>query len=667
MVPKLEVESVRKVCQLTGEFDRERHAPAFNRTQSRFGLFGTDLGSTFEHEGKLWFLFGDTWPTPFTQCGGVAAVSRSKEHMEVWGVDENGLVRSFWYWNGWQDSYVLRRSSGFAKCAGIASVSRAPQHMEIFAVGEHGALEGKWFWEDEWKDWYTLEGASFSQTAGIAAVSRTAQHMEVFVVGEDGFIRGKWFWDGWKDWYTFDDPRLSQTAGLAAVSRAPQHMELFVVGEDGFIRGKWFWDGWKDWYELGGGHFSHTAGIAAVSRSPEHMEIFLIGEDGLMRGKWFWNEWKDWYVLDKRRSEGPPVEFSQTARVAAVSRGPDHMELFAVGLDGRLWHNWFDKGWSGWDLIEMCSDSVAWTEFEQPEPGIRVNFISNDGLFRSPHITGSSGEAIKTGCLEVPIAGLSSGNNIYVLYSTDHFTENKSSYMGRSVFCRALGGDPTDLRYLYELSDVRRGGRFINVAFAVVHRPLRGLEATSPVLLAWGSGGYRQSDVYLGAVPLSEVEHRDAWKFCTNDVGPTWDQHESNAKGLLGEHQVGELSVSWVAPINAWLMLYNAANPRGILARVSREPWGPWSEPSVLFNPRSNGLGYGHFMHDPAGGDQLSDPGREYEVGGEYGPYVINRYTKVLENDGTKQKVALYFVLSTWNPYNTVLMQAIIALPSEDD
>lgn len=663
MVPQIKVENVRKVCQLTGEFDRERHLPAFNRTQSRFGLFGTDLGSTFEHEGKLWFLFGDTWPTPFSQCGGVAAVSRSKEHMEVWGVDENGLVRSFWYWNGWQDSYVLRRRPGFAQCAGIASVSRGQQHMEIFAVGDDGALEGKWFWEDEWKDWYTLQGGKFSQTAGIAAVSRNSQHMEIFVVGEDGFIRGKSFWnDEWKGWYTFDGPRLSQTAGLAAVSRDPHHMELFVIGEDGIIRGKWFWDGWKDWYELGGGQFSHTAGIAAVSRSPEHMEIFVVGQDGLMRGKWFWkDEWKDWYLLDKRRLEGPPVKFSQTARVAAVFRQPNHMELFAVALDGRLWNNSFNERWCGWEIVEMCSDSVAWTDSEQPEPGMRLNFLSNDDLFRSPRITGPSGEAIKTGCLEVPIAGLSSGDNIYVLYSTNAFFENTWN-MGRSVFCRALGGDPTNLKYLYDLSDVRKDGRFINVAFAVVDGPVPGLETTGSILLAWGSGGYRKSDVYLGAISLSKVEDRDAWKFCTNDVGPTWDQHESHAKGLLSENQVGELSVSWLAPINAWLMLYNAGSPRGILARVAREPWGPWSEPSVLFDPRSNGLGYGHFMHDPAGGDLLSDPGREHEFGGEYGPYVINRYTKALEKEGTNQKVAFYFVLSTWNPYNTVLMQAVISL-----
>ena len=45
-VPQIELVpgSLRKVCQLTGEWDRQRHTPAHNRTETRFGLVGTDLG-----------------------------------------------------------------------------------------------------------------------------------------------------------------------------------------------------------------------------------------------------------------------------------------------------------------------------------------------------------------------------------------------------------------------------------------------------------------------------------------------------------------------------------------------------------------------------------------------------------------------------------------------
>jgi hypothetical protein len=45
---------------LTGEFDRQLQIPTLSRTVSRFGVVGTDLGQSFEHDGRLVFLFGDT-------------------------------------------------------------------------------------------------------------------------------------------------------------------------------------------------------------------------------------------------------------------------------------------------------------------------------------------------------------------------------------------------------------------------------------------------------------------------------------------------------------------------------------------------------------------------------------------------------------------------------
>jgi len=116
-----------------------------------------------------------------------------------------------------------------------------------------------------------------------------------------------------------------------------------------------------------------------------------------------------------------------------------------------------------------------------------------------------------------------------------------------------------------------------------------------------------------------------------------------------------------VEALGLWLLLYNAASPRGIVARVASSPWGPWSDPVLIFDPRADKLGYGNFMHDPGGNDHLSDCGRDQDVGGEYGPYLIDRYTqKEHLLLGGPPQVYVYFVLSTWNPYNTMLMTATI-------
>jgi hypothetical protein len=56
--------STKRVCQLTGDFDRASGKPTLNQTGKRFGVTATDLGSSFEHKGKLYFLFGDTWGRP---------------------------------------------------------------------------------------------------------------------------------------------------------------------------------------------------------------------------------------------------------------------------------------------------------------------------------------------------------------------------------------------------------------------------------------------------------------------------------------------------------------------------------------------------------------------------------------------------------------------------
>ena len=95
--------------------------------------------------------------------------------------------------------------------------------------------------------------------------------------------------------------------------------------------------------------------------------------------------------------------------------------------------------------------------------------------------------------------------------------------------------------------------------------------------------------------------------------------------------------------------------------RTSSKPWGTWSDGSVIFEPwRDNG--YGHFMHIPPKfnkgvDDHLSSPGREDTWGGEYGPFIMARYTT-----GTKGKCQIYFTMSTWNPYQVMVMTTQLKL-----
>jgi hypothetical protein len=321
--------------------------------------------------------------------------------------------------------------------------------------------------------------------------------------------------------------------------------------------------------------------------------------------------------------------------------------------DGRLWFlfgdTWHDPG---------GGDSVAWTTDRSPEPGITLEFaVSGENRFACPRVTTEDGRRLSTSYFEVPLDGFSAGGNMYVFRTTGHYREAGREVMGRSVLTRAIDGDPTDLRCLYDFSVVQRGGRFVNVSCVLVPEGRAGLPFAGPALLAWGSGLYRASDAYLACVPLGAVEDVDRWRYLAGadprSGRPEWSADERDARPLFAHPEIGELSASWNEPLGLWLLMYNAGSPRGIVARVAEQPWGPWSGPEVVFEPRWPGLGYGAFMHEADTPDGLSDPDRDHEWGGEYGPYVIDRYTRALPG----RRAAVYYVLSTWNPYNTVQMR----------
>jgi hypothetical protein len=327
---------------------------------------------------------------------------------------------------------------------------------------------------------------------------------------------------------------------------------------------------------------------------------------------------------------------------------------------GRLWFLFGDT-WPGPGPTNHF-DSVAWTTDTVPEPGIHLEFVNDNGKYRSPTLSGPPGVHLTKVEFEVPIAGLSANGQMYVFHSTDHFMERGNHYMGRTVLMKARNGDPTDLHWLYDMSVLGRGGRFLNVACTTSGTTVPGLPFAGPALLAWGSGRYRESHVYFGCAPLASVEDRSSWRFFAGvEAGsqrPLWTDLEAAATALFLHPQVGELSASWIAPLGLWLLLYNAGSPRGINGRVAASPWGPWSAPMLVFDPGWPGLGYGHFMHVANGTDPMSDPGRGHEGGGEYGPYLIDRYTRPAD---LQRGARVYFVLSTWNPYNTVLMAATLS------
>jgi hypothetical protein len=337
------------------------------------------------------------------------------------------------------------------------------------------------------------------------------------------------------------------------------------------------------------------------------------------------------------------------------------MDVFGIREDGIPWWTCFEgTTWRESNFVQVLTDSVAWTRARKPSPRLMLNFKSTTGLcarYRSPQLYGLSGELMITGGFSVPISGFSANGKMYVFYS--EFDDKLT--MGKTYLAVADGDDPTRLRALYVASiadeNPTMGGHFINSACKVVHQGHPGLSSglpfPGPALLLWGSGRYRKSHVYLAAVPLADVEWRGAWLFYTGSPSSPWSPDEHQARPVFEDGRVGELSITWIDSLQVWLMLYNGDTP--ILGRIAPAPWGPWSDAQTVYE---NENAFGKFVHLANSGDLLSDPGRESVGGAVYGGYLIDRFTRPINSTSAQ----FSFLMSTWNPYNTVLMTGTLEI-----
>jgi uncharacterized protein DUF4185 len=306
--------------------------------------------------------------------------------------------------------------------------------------------------------------------------------------------------------------------------------------------------------------------------------------------------------------------------------------------------------------LDRALDTMATTDARDPEAGVRLDFLTVGG---GDYLT-IQPPGISMGAFEVPVSGISLGGQIYVVVSTDHSADRSTD---RSVLTKFT--PPAKFQPLRTVSQLP-AGRFVKMSLHAEPGTIPGLPPGGPFVIVWGTGAYRQSDAYLSVVSAAEFETGKGTRYFSglNATGaPAWSETESDAKPIVSNGTMGDLSVTWCNDLSLWLMTYDSRPPaaRGILFSYSRTPWGPWSEPQVIFNPMRDGA-IGKFIHNPnarpddglAGpviGKGQADPGAVR--GGEYAPYVVERFTKVQDSE-----LNLYYVLSTWNPYVVVLMKS---------
>jgi hypothetical protein len=176
--------------------------------------------------------------------------------------------------------------------------------------------------------------------------------------------------DAWAPWY-----RVSNSYGIVSVvSRVPDHLDLFWVDAYGNINSTW-WDEyfgggrWSPIFSLGtlqpsnllGGGPSDALvrGIAAISREPDHLDLFVVGLDNQIWSTWWdWRldqgRWHDWFqVMPDANSF--VTGGASNGPIAVTAQNSGLLDLFAPnGRDaGNIWGAYWDGQWHPWQRIPL--------------------------------------------------------------------------------------------------------------------------------------------------------------------------------------------------------------------------------------------------------------------------------------------------------------------------
>ena len=307
--------------------------------------------------------------------------------------------------------------------APVASVSRSRDVIDLFAVGTDGSVDST-FWTPAggWLGrWFRLGDARFGDQftipphAPVNVLSRFAEHLDLFAVGRDAAVYST-FWDaadGWSgNWFRLGDAnfgdgfKVPPGSQVTSVSRARDLIDLFVAGLDGGVYST-FWNapnGWfNHWFRLTdkrfGDQFTVPPGtpIAALSRFPEHLDLFASGRDGHVYST-FWDASSNWsgqwfWLGDDNFADKFTVP--PGSPVTAVARFRDQIDLFVSGRDGAVYSTFWNAatGWHGhWFRL---ADARFGDAFTIP-PGAPVTAISRFANHLDLFVTGRDGAVYST-------------------------------------------------------------------------------------------------------------------------------------------------------------------------------------------------------------------------------------------------------------------------------
>ncbi len=330
----------------------------------------------------------------------------------------------------------------------------------------------------------------------------------------------------------------------------------------------------------------------------------------------------------------------------------------------------------------------------------------------APTLLYEEGAALSSSLGETPLTGFSDGAHAYLIARRGH-TIDTPIYIGWR--------DPSAAPGIKQTRTIYRSG--VKVDMPHFRNPTA--VTVDATLYLFGRGNFAGEDatrVYLARHDLPLVH--DAGMRWTPSYftgltadGPRWSQDAAQAQPILsGDFQrTMQFDVAWVSQLNKWVMLYggdvadwidaasDADQPRhgALHMRMADAPWGPWTRPAPVFWREhaaaflhcDDGCDLDELPDDPDHGyapgswaPQLRDfpgcirgsltpsqpnfvPGSVLPCAGAqrgnlYGPSMLESWTADLAGDqGYPHAATLYFLVSTWMPYQVILASLTVHLP----
>lgn len=217
-----------------------------------------------------------------------------------------------------------------------------------------------------WGAWRRLGNQVAAPGSQVTAVVPRPGHLDLFVVAPDGTIKSAFREEkiGWSGWFEPRDGFKAAPSSAVTAITSDGRIDLFVIGQNGHIytnsweRNDWQTSGWQTWAPVGNLTVSPTAQISALIPRNSWLDLFVVGLDGRVYSTF--REFparKELNMQAKWRAGGwfNIKEWKATKGSQVVSLLPrdNHIDLFALDSAGAVYTTWWEAapGWQPWQPV----------------------------------------------------------------------------------------------------------------------------------------------------------------------------------------------------------------------------------------------------------------------------------------------------------------------------